>query len=277
MRDRMMRSGTEEDAAVLEVLPAPKHVVALRVSGRVDKDDIERGIAAVEDALARQERIALYGEIAMAGMSPGALTRDLGYGLGKLRELHHFARAAVVTEQDWVRRIVQAQGRILPQIEIRTFAPAERDEALAWVARPITAEEPEEAPASPSVRLIGTTRPDVVAFEVNGRIRQDDMHRLIEVFERALGDHERLRVLVRVVGFGGVTLKALREEGLASVKMRGWRQVERYALVGGPAWAATFAGWFGSLIRVQTRHFDAAREDEAWRWLEAEPRTTSPA
>ncbi|WP_256369838.1 hypothetical protein [Microvirga sp. KLBC 81] len=44
---------------MLEVLPAPAHVVALRVNGRVEKDDVERGIAAVEDALAHQERIAL--------------------------------------------------------------------------------------------------------------------------------------------------------------------------------------------------------------------------
>lgn len=44
---------------MLEVLPAPEHVVALRVSGQVDKDDIERGITAVEEGLARQERIAI--------------------------------------------------------------------------------------------------------------------------------------------------------------------------------------------------------------------------
>jgi hypothetical protein len=106
---------------------------------------------------------------------------------------------------------------------------------------------------------------------VNGRIRPDDMHRVIEVFESALDAHERLRVLVRVVSFDGLTLEALREEGLASVKMRGWRQVERYALVGGPTWMAAVTGWAAPLVRVQTRHFEATREDEAWRWLKAEP------
>jgi hypothetical protein len=61
------------------------------------------------------------------------------------------------------------------------------------------------------------------------------------------------------------------------VKMRGWRQVERYALVGGPAWIAAVTGWATPLTRIQIRHFDATGEEEAWRWLEAEPRTTSPA
>ncbi|WP_262273500.1 SpoIIAA family protein [Microvirga yunnanensis] len=262
---------------MLEVLPSPDHVVAMRVSGRVEKVDIERSIAAVEDALARQDRIALYIEIAMSGMTSGAFARDLGYGLRHLRELRLFARMAVVTEQEWVRRIVQVQGRILPQIEIRILSDSERDEALGWVAQPVEPTEPEAAQAPPSVRLLETIRPDVIGFEVNGRIRRDDMHVLIRAFEQALGAHERLRVLVRVVTFDGVTLEALREEGLASVKMRGWRQVERYALVGGPAWMTTLTGWAAPLTRIQARHFDAAGEGEAWRWLEAEPRGTDPA
>ena len=262
---------------MLEVLPAPEYVVALRVSGHVDASDVEGGIAAIEDALARQERIALYAEIAMTGISPGGFARDLGYGLGKLRELHRFVRVAVVTEQEWVRRIAQAQGRVLPQIAMRTFALAERDEALAWVAQPIRSAEPEPAPVAPTVHFIETSSADVVAFEVNGRIRRDDMHRLIAAFEQALGAGPRLRVLVRVVDFDGVSLEALREEGLASVKMRGWRQVQRYALVGGPAWMATVAGWSAPLVGIETRHFDATREDEAWRWLEAEPRNLGPS
>jgi hypothetical protein len=103
------------------------------------------------------------------------------------------------------------------------------------------------------------------------------MHQLVMVFEQALDSHERLRVLVRVADFDGVTLEALREEGMASVKVRGWRQVERYALVGGPAWMASVTGWAAPLVRIQTRHFDAAREGEAWRWLEAEPKQAGPA
>ena len=73
------------------------------------------------------------------------------------------------------------------------------------------------------------------------------------------------------MSFEGVSLEALPEEGLASVKMRGWRQVDRYAVVGGPAWMAALTSWSAPLVRIPTRHFDAAREDEAWQWLEAQP------
>jgi hypothetical protein len=259
---------------MIEVLPSSDTVVALRVSGRVDENDIERAIQVIEAALVREERIALYSELEISSITPGALARDLRYGLGMLRELHRFARAAVVTSQSWVRGIAQIEARIFPQLEIRVFTPEERDEALAWASQPIQPVRAEPV-SPPSVDLIETTSPNVIAFEVNGRIRSEDMRRLITASDKALSAHERLRVLVRVVNFDGVSLDALREDGLASIKIRGWKQVERYALVGGPAWMQTVAGWSAPLVRTETRHFDRDQEDQAWRWLEAEPRAES--
>ncbi len=256
---------------MLDVLPAPDTVVALRASGRIDRDDVERAIQAVEAALARQERIALYAEIDIAGITPGAFARDLGYGLGKLGELRRFPRAAVVTSREWVRWIVRIQDAVLPQIEIRTFPPAERDDAFAWASQPLPRVEAEPPSTAPSVRAIETATPGVIAFEVDGRIRSDDMRRLIATSEDALKTHERLRVLVRVVHFDGVSLEALREDGLVAMKMKGLRQVERYALVGGPPWMKTVAAWSSPLVRTETRHFDLGQEGEAWRWLQAEP------
>jgi hypothetical protein len=256
---------------MLEVLPSPDHVVALRASGRLDENDIEGAIQAVEAALARQDRIAVLAEIDVTGMSPGALARDLGYGLGKIRELYRFPRAAVVTGQEWVRWIARIEDSIFPQIEVRTFTPAERDEALAWASQPLATAEQEAEPAPPSVHAIATTRPDVIAFEISGRLRGGDMRRVIAMTDKALKAHEKLRVLLRVRDFDGIGLDALREEGLASIKMRGAKQIDRYALVGGPAWMQIVASWSAPLIATRIRYFEPEREDEAWRWLEAEP------
>ena len=87
--------------------------------------------------------------------------------------------------------------------------------------------------------------------------------------------HERIRVLVRARDFDGLTLEALRNEALWSVKMRGLKQVERYALVGGPDWTAAVARWFTPLVRVETRHFAENEEERAWDWLEAKPLPSS--
>jgi hypothetical protein len=94
---------------------------------------------------------------------------------------------------------------------------------------------------------------------------------LIAVFDAAVTARERIRVLVRVRQFDGVTLEALRNEALRSVKMRGLKQVERHAPVGGPDWMTTTAQWVSPLARVETRHFAEAEEEQAWAWLEARP------
>src|SRR4051794_1819005 len=203
---------------MLDFLPALDRVVAMKVSGRVDESDIERGIQAIEAALAREPSISLLVEIAMAGMTAGAFTRDLGYGLGKLRDLHRFSRMAVVTGQGWLRTLSHVQDRILPHVEVRAFTSTEREEAMAWVSQPAQALETQAEPPGPVVRFIATTRPDVIAFEVNGN-SSDDMGLLISTFDERLRARERLRVLVRVLGFDGVSLGALRREGLWSVKM----------------------------------------------------------
>ena len=260
---------------MLELVPAPDTVVAMRVTGRVDDSDIERGIQAIEAALAGEEHISLLAEIEMSGMTAGAFAKDLSYSLGKLRDLHRFRRIAVVTSQEWMRTIAQVQDPILPHVQVRAFGPSERDKAMAWVLQPLDRAErdgTESAPEpSPAVRLIRTTRQDVVAFEVNGKITSADMGQLITVFDEAMKAHERIRVLVRARDFDGVTFEALRNEALWSVKLRGLKQVERYALVGGPDWTAAVARWFTPLVRVETRHFAENEEERAWDWLEAKP------
>jgi hypothetical protein len=251
---------------MIERIDAPESVLGLRATGRLDERDVEEAASLIDEALARQERVPIFMEIDITGMSPGAIMRDITYGLGKLRELHRFPRLAVVTRQDWIRRVTQVQSRLIPQMEMRVFTPEERDDALVWISQPLP-QLKEEPPAEPSVRMIDTDAPDLVAFEIEGRIRAPDMRLLIDRFENAMQAHEKLRVLVRVVDFGGVSVEALRAEGLASVKMKGFRQVSRYAIVGGPDWMKTIADSVTPFVPVQTRRFEREKEDEAWAWL----------
>src|SRR3954452_18486448 len=155
---------------MLDFLPALDRVVAMRVTGRVGEHDIERGIQAIEAALARNERISLLVEIEMAGMTAGAFTRDLSYSLGKLRDLHRFSRVAVVTIQDWLKALARVQDRILPHVEVRAFTPPEREEAMAWGAQPAKALKVHTECPRLAVACIETAILDVISFEANGKI-----------------------------------------------------------------------------------------------------------
>lgn len=119
---------------MLELLTAPAtHVVALRVSGRLDARELQIAIDAIEETKKTHPRVSLYSEIdALRWMSASALLRDLGYGLTQLGQLAHFHRAAAVTDQRWLRPLVTMENRLFKPLEVKLFANAKKAEAMAW-------------------------------------------------------------------------------------------------------------------------------------------------
>jgi len=118
---------------MIELLPAPDHVVALRFSGELTGPDFDRVAGEIEARLARHERIGILADMTdFSGVTLEALGKDLRYNLTKLGEWKRFPREAVISDKAWVRTAVKAIDPLVPQVEVRTFAPGETDAALAW-------------------------------------------------------------------------------------------------------------------------------------------------
>ena len=79
--------------------------------GLLDAADIERGIAAVDEALNTHARLATYAEVNITGMTPRALLKDIAYGISNLSEWRRFWRVAVLTDQHWIRWIAEPRTR----------------------------------------------------------------------------------------------------------------------------------------------------------------------
>jgi SpoIIAA-like len=123
------------EIAMLELLPAPDHVVALHMSGTLTAEDFDRAVVEIESKLDRHERIGVF--VDMTGfedMTAEAAAKDLRYSFGKIGEWHRFPREAVVTDKQWIRTLIQAVDPLVPQVEARSFAPSERDAAVAWAS-----------------------------------------------------------------------------------------------------------------------------------------------
>jgi hypothetical protein len=126
---------------MMEILPAPDHVAAYRFSGTLTEADLERVIADVETRLARHERIGILFDLTdFEDVTLRAVLKDISYGFGKLGELRRFAREAVITDKKWISGLVKFGDPLVPFVEMRAFAPAEREAALAWASE-VAAEE----------------------------------------------------------------------------------------------------------------------------------------
>lgn len=123
----------------------------------------------------------------------------------------------------------------------------------------------------PAVRQIGTDRPDLLAVEIVGHVTAADAENLFGLLEAAYALHPRIDVLVRLVDHDGVDWTDISSDTLDQGKARAIDRVGRCAAVGEPDWTAEARGWWSSTIAVELRHFDAAGEAAAWRWLGARP------
>ena len=120
---------------MLDLLPSPgPDVVAFRASGKITTGDIERAWASMDAALDEAESIGLYAEITdLGGFTLDALLKDIQMGLKQLGHLSRFQRVAVVTDTKWIRTLADVEDKLFPGIDLRTFALAEQDAAMAWL------------------------------------------------------------------------------------------------------------------------------------------------
>jgi hypothetical protein len=252
------------ELAMLDILPAPNHVAAFRLSGDVTKADYDRLVAEAEAKLQNNPRIAVYTELAEPmHMTLPALLTDLRYGLTKLGQWRRFARVALVTDKAWAGALMRVVGPCLPDIESRAFRSTERDAALTWAGQP--------QPRPAALRMIATTRPDTYAIVWNGRIKPADVEQVLGVLRGEFEAHMSVRLLFRIEDMGGIEPAAAFNPALFRMKLLGWRKIERYALVGGPSWLERYVKFARTISNIDLRHFTLAQEAEAWSWLEAQP------
>lgn len=118
---------------MIEILPAPDHVVALRFFGELTGPDFDRVVAEIETRLGRHPRIGIVADMTgFDGVTLEALGKDLRYNLSKLGEWKRFPREAVITDKAWLETLVKAVDPLVPQVEVRIFHPGETEAALAW-------------------------------------------------------------------------------------------------------------------------------------------------
>lgn len=120
---------------MIEVLSAPDHVAAFRISGTVTPEDYNAIIPMLEKKLHAHPHIGVLADLTDLGeLTAEAIRRDISYGMSKFGQLHRFRRAAVITDKRWIAVATQLTGTLFPQVETRVFAEDESGPAMAWVA-----------------------------------------------------------------------------------------------------------------------------------------------
>ena len=121
---------------MIEVLTdMPKGVAGIRVSGRLNGDDM-RAFKPTMDELLGADEIRFVEIVAddYEGFGPGGLVGDMKLGFGALFRHHSaFTRIAVVSDREWVAHTLHALAWMVPG-ELALFRLDELDRAEEWAA-----------------------------------------------------------------------------------------------------------------------------------------------
>jgi hypothetical protein len=220
----------------------------------------------VEQSLSGNDKTHMFIEaVGFGGFEAAHLPEYLRRALPLLGKLGRFGRIAVVSDQAWVRAAARIESALLPNIGYEVFDIDQREQALAWV------EGRESRPRDAGIHVVETSRPDVLAFEIDGKLTRRDLEAVAERFSAAMAGKAPTRVLGRISRLDGAELGGLVDDDLIRMKFAALDSVERYAIVGGPAWLAGWVSIIDRLAKAEIRYFQLREEASAWEWVGAEP------
>jgi len=233
-------------------------IVHLTFEGDVRAKDIENATTLIEKALHEHERVSGVIEVKdLKGISLAAMLKDLSFAFRHIRDFYRFERFAVITDLNWLTQMAKWENQIFWQVDIKTFSPAEKEEALAWVNQVIPEEEL-------GVVELPTDRANLLAFRLEGKVNGIELRRMRQHLHQAANDQGGVDLLVIMPTFPQIGQGVISEK----TRMLSLLQVVRkYAVVAGD-WAHPMITALNPLFKMEIKHFGLDQETEARAWLE---------
>lgn len=106
---------------------------------------------------------------------------------------------------------------------------------------------------------------NVVAYEIGDSVTEEEVQEIVAQLREAVGEHGRIRLLVRMRGWPRNATAAFVER-LRFAKDH-FGDIDRYAVVGDHRLVEFLTGAADKVVGMDLRHFDPADEEAAWAWV----------
>ena len=251
---------------MIKRLPAKLGVLALRVTGHVAREDLDKCYDLLNESFANRPRTDLYIEVAgLTGFDTEALSADAKRAWSLLGKRDRFGRIAIVSDERWIRWASRVESALLPGVAYRTYTMAEREQALDWV------QGRSELPYGHAVKLIETNRADTIGIEIDGRLSAEEIGEVARKVNARRRERPLKAILVRYRALRELDPAMVADAEYLRMKLGLLRELDRYAVVGGPDWLVAWIRLMQPLLRMELRHFAENDEDAAWDWIGAAP------
>ena len=124
------------------------------------------------------------------------------------------------------------------------------------------------------VRQIQTTDPAVFAFDIPGKVSEEDLERMAHVMEPAFSAGGKVSLLLTFEHYEGNELGALLDGDVVRTHFKALSGLDRYAVVGAPGHMEAMLGALSAVIPVKAETFDKDEIERAWAHVGARPAAT---
>ncbi len=109
-----------------------KSVVAYRVGGKVTEEEMTSVLAIFKEKIQAGETLSIYQEIVSVG---GAEFDAIVEKLKFFRDfgISNFNKIAVVTHKEWMHKIIEIEGKLFKQFNMKGFSIDDKDKALEFL------------------------------------------------------------------------------------------------------------------------------------------------
>ncbi|MEO6421812.1 MAG: STAS/SEC14 domain-containing protein [Candidatus Nitrotoga sp.] len=248
-------------------IDSPDNVIAFALSDKLGAADMKQYESAYSSRLEKPGKLALCVDFTgLLDVSAQGAMEGAKADLELFRHIKRFKRFAVISDKEWPTIVLGLVKSLLPTLESRLFKPAEREQAVKWASETSTI----PANAKGSMRLVKTSKAEVLAFEIEGVLTSEAVAGMMDDFNTWLAAHDKVRLMAHFKNFVGIDLSVLMQSALLSMKLEALKKLERYAVVGSPVWMTKIIEVAGSTLpNFELRTFDSNQEDDAWAWLDA--------
>ncbi|WP_444890602.1 STAS/SEC14 domain-containing protein [Microbulbifer sp. DLAB2-AF] len=110
------------------------NALAFRVSDSITESDVSETLAQAKLLGEKYKRITIYEEIeSFKGLEFSAVLEKLKYLVNV--GISNISAAAILTDKQWLQKIVKAEDKIFRNIDIQCFSLEQRDEAVQFLNR----------------------------------------------------------------------------------------------------------------------------------------------
>jgi hypothetical protein len=238
------------------------NVQQIKISGKVQSADMPHVIDLAETIAKGGKKDNLVFDIEnVNAFDWSVLGEELSHLPTMMRMLTQLDRIAVIADQSWLRTAARIESALLPGVTYEVFSRDKAEQARAWAKGEI------DSPHADAVRLVDVGESSIVAFELDGRIDEDNAAMMIKDARLALEKTGARRMMARIKNWHGFDPSLLASGDIAKSKMEFIKRLDRYAIVGGPEWMDSLAETMSPAVDIDIKGFDLDEESEALEWL----------